>query len=366
MTSGSNQENRKSIDGDDREEQPGQVFHEEFAEELAERGLSERVRYAVSVDRLEGHLAAQFAPITGADLQERVDTIAVDVLASAFVDALVGTEVDPESAALPVEALRAVVVGAREPEEGWEFSEAAGRGSAGWTARFIVDTEVDLTLVGAPLIGAEHTRPLRAVGQVTVAPDGQVVEVTVDSVEALPGDPMRARWVRRAGRPLIDVAQLSSVTEALKAQQDAQAKMIRDATPALTDALKAQQEEWSKTMRHAMPGLADVLRAQQHQWAEAIRDATPGITGLNDMLKKQQAEWAKMIQVATPALTGINDALKAQQEQWATMIRDATGGLAGRHQGRGFPEVGNGMGSDMTSDNDAEEADPNTTNETDG
>ena len=43
------------------------------------------------------------------------------------------------------------------------------------------------------------TKILRLVGQVTVSLDGDIIDIAVNSAEALPGD-MRARWARRAGR----------------------------------------------------------------------------------------------------------------------------------------------------------------------
>lgn len=191
---GSKRDDRAGADTGDGEE-ANILFHPELADELAEAGLSGRVRYTVNAERLEQHLAAQYAPITGTDLAQRVKNIRRDVLASLLVDILVGTVVDPESAALPIEVVNAEVVGAREPSEEWEFTEAAGRGDGGWTARFAVDTKVDISLVSVSLV---VTKALRIFGQITVAGDGETFAIAVDSVEALPGDPMRARWTRRA------------------------------------------------------------------------------------------------------------------------------------------------------------------------
>ena len=175
-----------------------------------------------------------------------------------------------------------------------EFTEAAGRGAAGWTARFAVDTEVDRSLVGAPLVGTEHTKVLRVVGQITVAPNGQISDIAVDSAEALPGDPMRARWARRAARYPLDTTQLSAVAEVLKAQQEEWAKSIREVTqiPGLVEVLKAEQEKRAKMIRDAMPGLkdlADTLKDQHAQWAKMIRDAMPPRPGLDDILGNQRA-----------------------------------------------------------------------------
>ncbi|MFD3463230.1 PIN domain-containing protein [Nocardia fluminea] len=176
------------------------LFHQDLRDDLDERGLSGRVNYVVSLKRLEQYFAAQFAPIPEAKLANLVDQIDTNQLAGRLMMAALGRPVDPEQGALPLDAATAEIVAAREQHRGWEFSEGAGRGDAGWTARFAVDAEVDIEFIRGDLSRGEETKRLRFFGDITVSLENQVLGLVVTSAEALPDDPMRARWVRRADR----------------------------------------------------------------------------------------------------------------------------------------------------------------------
>ncbi|OBG50191.1 PIN domain-containing protein [Mycobacterium sp. E735] len=335
------------------------LFHTDLTAELAEYDLDRRVFYVVSLARIEQHFASQFAPIDASDLQRLIDTMDKDAQAQKLVDAVAGFKLDPEEAALPLDAEAAEIIGAREQVDGWVFTEAARRGDAGWTARFAVDTEVDIALVGTGMVASEHTKVLRLLGQVWISSDGQILDIAVDCAEALTDDPMRNRWQRRAARSPLGDTELSNILELLKFQQENQSKLVRDALPtftALADMLKTEEEKRAKLIREAIPtftGLGDMLRGQQNEWAKSIREATqlsgladilktqqekqaqmirdvmPGLSGIADVLKDQQAQWAKMIRDSTPNFTGLAEALKIQQDQWAKTIREATSGFTG-------------------------------------
>ncbi|MBY8863976.1 PIN domain-containing protein [Nocardia sp. CA2R105] len=175
------------------------LFHHDLMADLDDGDLSGRVHYVVSVKRLEQHFAARFAPIADADLAGLVDRIDVGMLAERLVEAAWGLDLSPRQAALPLQAVAARIADAREQREGWSFSEGAGRGETRCTARFVVDTEIDIALVREDLTGETETKQLRLFGDVTVSMDGELQDLVVTSAEALPDDPMRPRWDGLAG-----------------------------------------------------------------------------------------------------------------------------------------------------------------------
>ncbi|WP_063128693.1 PIN domain-containing protein [Nocardia fusca] len=192
------------------------LFHRALIAELESRGLAGRVRYVLSARRLEQYFAAMFSPISDADLTQLVDHLDKSVLAERLVEAARWLILDPEQTALPLPTRAAHLVGAREPLEGWEFSEGAGRGEAGWTARFAVDTEVDVDLLREDqdaLVGGEETKVLRLFGDITVSKEGDIRDIEVTSAEALPDDPMRARWTRRASRAQVEADTMSFLAD---------------------------------------------------------------------------------------------------------------------------------------------------------
>lgn len=172
-------------------------FDDQLADELAVQGLSNRVHYAVSAAVLEQQLASQFAPIDVADLEQRVGTIDMSAAAGQLMLLTLGKTLDPDAAALPAGAELGEIVGVHEQHQGWKFTDAAGRGAQGWTARFAVDTEFDIEITGAPWVGSEQSKVLTVTGRAWVSPAGEIVDIAVDSIEAAPGDQQRARRARR-------------------------------------------------------------------------------------------------------------------------------------------------------------------------
>ncbi|MFD4444684.1 PIN domain-containing protein [Nocardia sp. NPDC058519] len=181
-------------------------LHPDLATELADRGLSGRVEYVVKMERLIRYFESLFSPIVDTDLASLTSGLNWNLLADLFVATLAGWGLDPERAALPLETVAATVVGSGRPTEGWRFSDGAGRGEDGWTARFSVDTEIDLALLGEGSSRSIITKQVRVSGDILVSLEGEIQSLGVTSVEALPDDPMRARWERRAeGAPLEDL-----------------------------------------------------------------------------------------------------------------------------------------------------------------
>ena len=131
------------------------------------------------------------------EFDKLTDALDLTVLAKQLSDTVTGEWVDPERAALEVNCIIAFVVGAQPPSGGWRFSDGARRGDEGWKARFTVTTEVDM-FVHIEL--AEETKTLQIAGDVAVGHDGTIQWIDITGIDALPDDPMRARWQRRADR----------------------------------------------------------------------------------------------------------------------------------------------------------------------
>src|SRR5690606_725346 len=105
---------------------------------------------------------------------------------------------DPRTAALDLNVKVGRVATATEPQwEGWHFEERARAGRpGGWRARFEIDTQVEIDTTELAGEGTVHDKWLRFSGDLTVLPDGSVTQLVVTTAEALPEDPMRARWKR--------------------------------------------------------------------------------------------------------------------------------------------------------------------------
>ena len=157
------------------------LFDEQFADELAVDGLTDRVHYVVSAENLEQHLASQFAPIADDDLDQLTATMNMTALAGRLMYSILGQHLDPDVAALPAGVTAGEIIVVREQHEGWKFTDAARRGENGWTSRFAVDTQVGIEIAGAPWLDNEHTKVLRAMGRISVSPDGEILDMAVDS-----------------------------------------------------------------------------------------------------------------------------------------------------------------------------------------
>ena len=283
------------------------LFDDDLAEELAAHGLSERVRYVVSAELLEQHLASQFAPIANSDLDQLVATINMTTLAGKLMYLTLGHNLDPDAAALPAGVAAGEIVGVHEQHEGWKFTDAARRGVKGWTARFAVDMEVDIEIVGAPWLGSEHTKVLRVVGRIAVSSDGEILDMAVDSAEALPDDPERVRRVRRSERTD------SVFPNAVEALNTELRKDIATRFSGLnvTEILKKQNEELRKDIatRFSGPDVTEILKKQN---AELMKDIATRFGGpsVTEILRKQNAELMK--DIATRVGPNITEILKKQ------------------------------------------------------
>jgi hypothetical protein len=286
-------------------------FGDDLTQDLEAQGLSDRVHLVVRADLLEQHLAAEFAPITDSELKALVADIDLTTLAGDLMWGVLGRKVDPDAAALPAGTVAGEIINVHEQQEGWKFIEAARRGDAGWTARFVVDMTVGIELVGAPWLDSEITKVLRVTGRIALSAEGKVAELVIDSVEALPDDPDRARLSRRAesaGRDIshsLNAELLKELTSHFSgpdvAEQfaDQKAQLIKDLTsrfsgPSITDALKDQNAELMKDLanRFSSPHMTDAFKDQR---AQLIKDLTGRFSTLSmtEMLKDQRAQLMK-------------------------------------------------------------------------
>ncbi|WP_067469050.1 PIN domain-containing protein [Nocardia amamiensis] len=242
-------------------------FHQHLVEDLGRYNLAERVRYVNSLRRLEQHLAAQYAPVPDAVLVDLVDNLDKNLLTRRLAASAPQLVVDPEQAALPLQVAAAQITGVRERDHGWEFSEGARRGEAGWTARFSVESEVDLSMIEADQTFSETTKLVRLLGDVAVASDGTIRDLVVSSAEALPDDPMRAPWVSRRSRvgSSASFSGVNSVIEGIRRSQDALASPILEGIRRSQDAVASPILEEIRRSQSALasPILEEIRRTQQ-------------------------------------------------------------------------------------------------------
>ena len=176
-------------------------FSEELIDELTNNGIADRVHYVTTLPSLEQHLANQWAPVPNETLTRWFDQADQQNLADMLYAWLEGYPLDPEQSALPTNVLRASVVGADRPSDGWEFSEGARRGSnGGWTARFAVSVKVDISVIDSTGVTSEHTKNLCFSGVLSVDSSEAPESVEVMAATALPDDPNAELWVRRNAR----------------------------------------------------------------------------------------------------------------------------------------------------------------------
>lgn len=173
-------------------------FHPALASELADRGLAERVHYVTNMPRLVSNLSARFEPIGEDEFQRLLAQLDKDSLIEALMNRVINLPLDPRTAALDLNVKVGRVATATEPDwEDWHFEERARAGRpGGWRARFEIDAQVDIDTTELAGEGTMHDKWLRFSGDLTVLPDGSVAQLVVTTAEALPGDPMRARWKR--------------------------------------------------------------------------------------------------------------------------------------------------------------------------
>ncbi|MGW1743739.1 PIN domain-containing protein [Nocardia sp. NPDC001965] len=173
-------------------------FHPALAGELTDLGLAERVHYVTNMRRLVSNLSARFEPIDEDKFQGLLAQLDKGSLIEALMNRVINLPLDPRTAALDLNVKMGRVATAVEPEwEGWRFEERAHTSRpGGWRARFEIDTQVDIDTTELAGEGTMRDKWLRFSGDLTVLPDGSVSQLVVTTAEALPDDPMRARWSR--------------------------------------------------------------------------------------------------------------------------------------------------------------------------
>lgn len=309
------------------------LFNEQLADELAVGGLADRVHYVVSAETLEQHLASQFAPIADAELGQLTATLNMTSLAGSLMYSTLGQHVDAEAAALPPGATAGEITLVREQHEGWSFVDAARRAEKGWTSRFIVDTRVDIEITGAPWLDKTLSKVLRVTGRISVSPDGDLLDMSVDSIEAVPNDPDRDHHRRRRDDHGRSTARAALTGLNASVMKDIAAQL--GSGPNITEMLREQNTELRKaiTERFAGPDVTEILKRQN---AELMRDIAAQISGpnFNEILKKQNAELMKKItaRLDGPGIPGVSGSKSTGGE-----LLDGT--TASRNSAKVEPEV---------------------------
>ncbi|MGW4336617.1 PIN domain-containing protein, partial [Rhodococcus koreensis] len=180
-------------------------LHPELLEDLSNRGVAEdRVLYVRTLERLEQHLAAQFAALSGGErdaLVAKIDTTKFDRYFSLQVATF---PLDPEQAALPLGTVEATIQSLPRTASTVRFDEAARRAAGSWTA--LITTLVEPTIEITNSVGNVEVidKKLQVFGRVAISAEGAVEDMVVTAIEALPEDPMRRAWQRRLSNNALD------------------------------------------------------------------------------------------------------------------------------------------------------------------
>ncbi|KAF0956846.1 hypothetical protein MLGJGCBP_04824 [Rhodococcus sp. T7] len=171
-------------------------LHPELLEDLASRGLSsDRVLYVRTLERLEQHLAAQFAALPDEEreaLVAKIDTTKLD----RFLALQVATfPLDPSKAALPPRTVEAHVQSLPRSASALQFNDAARRAAGSWTAQFTTLVEPNLEITDSVGNVEVISKKLQVLGRVAISAEGAVEDLVVTAIEALPDDPMRRVWL---------------------------------------------------------------------------------------------------------------------------------------------------------------------------
>ncbi|WP_249645572.1 PIN domain-containing protein [Nocardia sputi] len=169
------------------------AFHRDLRAELDEKGLSERVFYVASADRIDQHLAAQFAPVDPAEVRRQIDELGFETLTEVFERESRGIQLDPQKAALDPSAMSGLVTTARPVVDTWQFYEGARLKEGGWTSRFVVTASTVYVRTNRDDDLAVDQKDLAFSGALTLDSKGEVT-LTLSSATALPDDPMRQLW----------------------------------------------------------------------------------------------------------------------------------------------------------------------------
>ncbi len=269
--------------GDDDDACP-YPLRRELVGDLEDAGVANRVRYVRSLERLEQHLASEFASVPEADrlsLNEQIDQESLSGALAPFLD---GRELSPKSAGLPLATAAARLSSFELLPESFRLLDAARRASDTWTTQFVVSVNAVVDVFDRTGNLDTITKPLRVEGRLTLTAEHAIDSIAVSSVSALPGDRMRGVW-RLADPPTPELQRRLSEAVAVSFDQELM-KRIRETAgasfnPELTKQIReaAQSsfdQELMKQMRQAAEGSFDPeLMMQMRQAAATV---TPEIS----------------------------------------------------------------------------------------
>ncbi|GAB2636355.1 PIN domain-containing protein [Nocardia goodfellowii] len=355
-------------------------FHEKLAAELDALGLTDRVQYVTSLERLEQNIAAHFAPIEGEALEKLVSRIDQRALDDRLNQAIAGVRTSARDAALDLNAVGAVAHAATacEGAGSWVFEEAARRGADVWTAQFTVDADVDLNVYRTDASTTALTKTLQVSGDITIGSDDVATHFTITRIAALPDDPMLAAWERRAKAlrrsrfsgfltPEASVAILKSITPQLpKFEIPGIAANLAGVVPPsmamdfISPELRAGilRAAWGTQGNFHTPSLIQAIENARLDSLESIDEVAPSSSGPDQTSSGEEtrSEAAPKEDTATPGKPGEKDrrphpsrpepgeASLPAQDPSHNDAPDPPAGLSGKPAKRGKKKRPNGKG----------------------
>jgi hypothetical protein len=171
-------------------------------------------------------------------------------------------------------------------------------------------------MAGDSLADRQIGKALRLVGQVTLSTDGELLDLVVDSADALPGDLMRTQSIGRDAQTLAEtIAGLRVATSLIDPSGSLADPLAQLNLRSLVDIMKdrqAQQETAFDQLKSAIPSVLDIMKDHQAH----LTTLMSGIPTALDIMKDQQATLMSNIPTAF-------DILKDQQAKLMSSIPTA-------------------------------------------
>ncbi|WP_433629141.1 PIN domain-containing protein [Nocardia sp. CA-120079] len=164
-------------------------FHSELLAELTERGISDRVRYAVSITALEAHLAKENSPLSDRELEKYIRSIDFEMLDDALLQAIRNLPISPDIIGFSETLGSGRVMDAkRSRSEDWRFADGARRESGGWTASFSVRKDAAIDLPYLELAFIQIPKEIDVSGVLEFYGTGQLNKFSITSLEGVHGN----------------------------------------------------------------------------------------------------------------------------------------------------------------------------------
>ncbi|MGY4868389.1 PIN domain-containing protein [Mycolicibacterium elephantis] len=309
-------------DTDDQEACP-YPLHPQLIEDLETANLSGRLSYVKTLGRLRQHLAATYEALPANERGALIEALRMDEFDSRLSSALVGEVLDKASVALPVKTLEGVLEYFVTTPDTLEFVDAAKRGGGTWTAQFHLKIEASVALLLDEGDTSSIEKTLMIAGRIEAGIDGNVRDLIVSSIEAMPGDPMRRAYLTRSDLafPTADYA------EWLKMIRPDYSEMLKNVRPDYSEMLKNMRLDYNEALKNVRPDYSEMLKNMRPDYSEMLKNMR---LDYNEALKNVRPDYSEMLKNMRPDYTEIlknmrldyNEMLKNIRPDYSEMLKN--------------------------------------------